>query len=304
MRTAVAGNYDIIGLVNSDVVMPANFIESMDAIFDSNESIASVTPWSNNVSAFSLPVGVASPITADAGFVSQLSAALTSINRGKVLPIPTGVGYCMMIPTSAVQQIGTMDPIFGRGYCEEVDWCQRARLLGFENVLALGAYVFHEGSGTNRDEGLLAHGMTTVPDHELIVRGRYPDYMDRVVQFFADGAFAATAADAWSQALRIVIADSGYDLVVGDPSTSVGATDRSVTVSAHENSDAARLSLHGMSAFLDLESLTEPSTVINQFGMPNRVRIMEPGRRGELYSQWALSKSIEVVSRVGYPGRA
>ena len=303
LKTALAHGYDVAGLVNSDVVLPVNLIETMNAAFDTDPMIGSITPWSNNVSAFSLPMGGAMPSIAEADFVSRMSSALFTVQGGEVVDIPTGVGYCMMIPVEAVRAVGVMDPIFGRGYCEEVDWCQRARLAGWRNVLSLGSFVYHEGSGTNRDEGLLAHGMTTVIENELIIRGRYVDYMQRVHGFFADNMFARRGEDALARALRIIIGESGYELVIGDPGTSVGAADRAITIAASGPTDRARLTLQGLAAFIDTSALADVEQFFAEFGTPSAVHIVEPGVNGERYATWARRGDVVVTERLAYPTR-
>jgi len=191
MLTALAGGYDCVGLINSDVVLPANLVDVVGRVLDADPSIASVTPWSNNVSLFSMSLGCSHTTMAAQPFVSALSAALWSTNGAAAIDLPTGVGFCMMIPTNAIREIGVMDPIFGRGYCEEVDWCQRARLGGRRNVLATGAFVYHEGAVTTTEAGLIQPGDTTIREHEMIITDRYPDYRQAVDMFFASGDFAA-----------------------------------------------------------------------------------------------------------------
>ncbi len=303
MKTALSEGYDIAGLVNSDVVLPSNIIQSMDAVFDSDDTIASVTPWSNNVSAFSLPMADADPEVAEGAFVSLISDSLLAEHGGSTLEIPTGVGYCLMMPTNVIRAVGVMDPIFGRGYCEEVDWCQRARSAGYRNVLSLGSFVYHEGSGTNRDEGLLAHGMTTVIEHELIVRGRYPDYESRVRDFLAGAELERLGRDSLSHALAAAVGTLGYSLIMGDPRITTGSHGDSITLSAAGTTNNARVSLRGMTAGAEMTPGFHPDELIERFGMPERLTVIEPGPAGELYANWARRSGIGVVERLAYPTR-
>ena len=106
MKTAVEEGYDIVGLVNSDVVLPANLIETMDAAFDADSMIGSITPWSNNVSAFSLPMSDGGPEIADIDFVDRLATSLFAQHGGASMEVPTGVGYCLLVPTDVVRRVG------------------------------------------------------------------------------------------------------------------------------------------------------------------------------------------------------
>lgn len=303
MKTAVERGYDVVGLVNSDVVLPGNFVESMDAAFAADSGIASITPWSNNVSAFSLPMAAAGSEIADNEIVDRLADSLFAQHCGRSMEIPTGVGYCLMIPTEVIRRVGVMDPIFGRGYCEEVDWCQRARLAGFRHVLSLGSFVYHEGSGTNRDEGLLAHGMTTVIEHELIIRGRYPDYVARVDEFLARPDLPALGRESLVHSLPSLVVDSDYRLILGDPIVSSIDMGRSITLSSSGGSADARICVFGMQTVVSFGPGFHPETLTEQYGLPRSVTVVEPGPAADLYVSWARRAGVDLIERLAYPAR-
>jgi GT2 family glycosyltransferase len=301
MKSGVDLGYDVVGLINSDVVLPSNLIAAMDAVFDSASDIASITPWSNNVSVFSLPMGYATVAQADVSFVDQLSSALAGSSGGRTVDIPTGVGYCMMIDVRAIGSVGLMDPIFGRGYCEEVDWCQRAFLAGQRHVLALGAYVYHEGGGTNRDEGLLAHGNTTVAEHEAIIRLRYPDYVDRVERFLASANLGELGRIELGRALTALARSNGYCLQVGSGITS----NEQVIVALPPNDPygQAVLSLNGIKASVEPGAglhWDEP-TVLERFGRPTSVVALEPGLVRKAFVDYAAREQIPLEQQMLYP---
>ena len=66
--------------------------------------------------------------------IDRVSLLLESHFVGRPFDIPVGVGFCMLVPVAIVHEVGLLDPIFGRGYCEEVDWCLRAKEFGYRNV--------------------------------------------------------------------------------------------------------------------------------------------------------------------------
>jgi GT2 family glycosyltransferase len=189
LRAESAG-YDYVVILNSDVIVPRNMIDSLVDSAESNGSIGSITAWSNNVSIFSLPNDDPDFHVGHIETVDHISELMRSEFASTVIDLPTGVGFCMMMSRSAIDEVGLFDPVFGRGYCEEVDWCQRAYESGLRNVLAPGVFVYHMGSASNREAGILAPGEKTVHTNEAIIDLRYPSYRDRLAEWTAKATIA------------------------------------------------------------------------------------------------------------------
>jgi GT2 family glycosyltransferase len=51
--------------------------------------------------------------------------------------------FCVLMPNSVQQKIGALDENFGWGYCEDDDYCYRARAAGFHLSLCPGSQVEH-----------------------------------------------------------------------------------------------------------------------------------------------------------------
>jgi hypothetical protein len=183
MLRGISAGYSHVVICNSDVILPANLADALLDVAQSDPAIGSITAWSNNVSIYSLPNDDPDTSLAHQGAVDFVSAALHGEFGAEAVDLPTGVGFCMMVPTGAIRAVGLMDPVFGRGYCEEVDWCQRGIALGYRSVLAPSAFVYHIGNASTRAEGLLARGHTSVWSHERVVDMRHPDYRRRVEAF-------------------------------------------------------------------------------------------------------------------------
>lgn len=209
---AMSGGYDYVFILNSDIVMPLNMVNAMIRVAESNAGVGSVTAWSNNVSVFSLPNTDSTGLLKRQDTVDWLSAELEREFGTMAIDIPTGVGFCLMIPVPVIEKVGLFDPVYGRGYCEEVDWCLRSRARGFRAVLAPSAFVFHQGSGSTGPAGMLASQATTVMEHEHIVDLRYPWYRTDV-QAFMDSHVLNASID---RALRALIfraaARNGYEV--------------------------------------------------------------------------------------------
>ncbi|HET7489414.1 MAG TPA: glycosyltransferase family 2 protein [Acidimicrobiales bacterium] len=187
---AVAGGYDYVFVLNSDIVMPINLVSAMIRVAESTAGVGSVTAWSNNVSVYSIPNDDTTGRLKRQDMVDWLSLELEREFGASAVDIPTGVGFCLLIPVPVIAKVGLFDPVYGRGYCEEVDWCLRSRARGFRAVLAPSTFVFHQGSASTMGAGMLAHeAANTVVEHEHIIDLRYPWYRADVEAFLASAPF-------------------------------------------------------------------------------------------------------------------
>ena len=201
---AEAEGYDACVLLNSDVVVPLNLVDSLAAVADTSTTIASVTAWANDVSVYSLANTQAAEMLSSQDRLDAVSASLAEEFGATGIELPTGVGFCLYIPQRAIADVGLLDPVFGRGYAEEVDWCCRATNAGWHHVLAPSAFVFHMGSATNSAAGVLQKGMRTVVVNEAIVDHRFPDYRDRLAEWAGRDPLAPIRA----RALRRLVSDA------------------------------------------------------------------------------------------------
>lgn len=186
---SLAADYDYTLIVNSDVVVPANLVARMVDVAECTRQVGSVTAWSNNVSMFSIPNDDTGAIRRPE-MVDWVSSELASEFGDAAFDVPTAVGFCMLLPTPVVREVGLFDPVYGRGYCEEVDWSLRAKALGFRAVLAPGTFVFHAGRGSTLSAGLVTRYQTSVGEHESIVTFRYPSYPSELQEFVEADALA------------------------------------------------------------------------------------------------------------------
>lgn len=292
MLAGLEGGYSHMVLCNSDTVLGAGSIGHMAEVAMSSPDIASVTAWSNNVSIFSLE-GNAEDLR-DPSRVDQIDRDLWATFETRAIDLPTGVGFCMLLPTAVIARIGVTDPVFGRGYCEEVDWCLRANAVGLRNVLAPGTFVFHDhGSVSSRAAGLLEEGVSTVWANEAIIDHRYPEYRRLVEEFMHVDELAALRATARS---AIVLGEmtNGYAAVVGDD----GSHEARVLIDPATGSCSLRA--FGLTVKDDFP--LGLASVIERVGRPpSGVLILSPGRVAEIVAEGAASYQIPVTRRAPYP---
>lgn len=138
-------DHDVV-LLNSDVVVPTDWLGRLIDEAYSLGNIGTVTPFSNNATICSFPDFLQEnpqPFDLD---VNTVDAAFRQ-SRLPCIEAPTGVGFCMYIRRACLNQIGLLnEQKFGRGYGEENDLCQRALKKGWLNLLSPNMYAYHEGS--------------------------------------------------------------------------------------------------------------------------------------------------------------
>ncbi|QQS54592.1 MAG: glycosyltransferase [Candidatus Competibacteraceae bacterium] len=140
------GNAPFVVLVNSDVIVTPGWLERLVACAERDPSIAAVNPFTNHASQINLP------LAPGANFFG-MDEYLQRHGPTAAADVVTGVGFCLLLRRSALEQVGVFDEIYGRGYCEESDLCMRLTTCGYRTVVAGDVYVYHKGRGTFTDRG-------------------------------------------------------------------------------------------------------------------------------------------------------
>jgi O-antigen biosynthesis protein len=170
-------------VMNSDVRVPANWLERlMRPIFD-DARVASTTPFSNRATICSFP-----NFCRDNDMLLGLDVDAIDRHFRAVRPpafpveLPTGLGFCMGMSRHFLERIGHFDEqTFGRGYGEENDWCCRAAQVGGSHALVENLFVEHDHGGS-----FTAAEKKQLMDANLKkLAVRHPAYFPRVHHFIA-----------------------------------------------------------------------------------------------------------------------
>jgi GT2 family glycosyltransferase len=303
LRGLQAG-YDAVVIANSDMVFPADLVPGLVAAASSVGSYGSVTAWSNNVSIFSLPNADPDRHLVDVHTVDWVSRTLGERFGDGVLPIPVGVGCCLMLATDVVREVGLFDPVFGRGYCEEVDLCLRAAAAGHPNVLALGTFVYHEGNASTKELGLLAPGHSTVIGHERIIDHRYPGYRQQVQDFLADDGFRVRRDEALARLVVDGAAHHGWTLDVSALQPGWPDDERAQLRASGEHPGVVRGRFRGFEQALPVTGSDMLGDLVDRIGRrPERVRVAEHSALAEGVVLTAGRSGVPTEVVLAYPER-
>lgn len=136
---------EYILLLNNDTVVTSGWLAGMRELLDHFPDAGIVGPMTNRAS------GV--QVVADVGYRSleELPSWVKGFrenNRYRVIPQRRIVGFCMLFKRELVEKIGFLDESFGPGNYEDDDYCLRAELAGYRNLVAGDIFIHHEGGAT------------------------------------------------------------------------------------------------------------------------------------------------------------
>ncbi|MDV6320552.1 glycosyltransferase [Chromohalobacter sp. HP20-39] len=141
-------------LLNSDVEVANDWLLRLQDCAYSRKQVASVTATANNATICSFPVFCEDNKLLSGHSVQSIDEVFRdSVPASMAVEVPSGVGCCMYLRRDAINKIGVFDQeVFGRGYGEENDWCQRAIQCGWKNLHALNVFVYHKGAVSFAEE--------------------------------------------------------------------------------------------------------------------------------------------------------
>ncbi|MGJ8609451.1 MAG: glycosyltransferase family 2 protein [Octadecabacter sp.] len=204
---------DHVVLLNSDALMPDAWASRLIQPLLTEPNAASVTPMSNDAEIFGAPV-MCVPVTLSPGEGDLIDrTAATFTGDGCVIEAPTGVGFCMAMHIDALRRYPQFDTTFGRGYGEEVDWCQKVRADGGRHLGLASLYVEHRGGQSFGS----AAKLELIARNNGVIANRYERYDAEVQDFITHDplytprlalalAWVAARADGQGHALPVYMA--------------------------------------------------------------------------------------------------
>lgn len=195
---AYFSQYDVV-LLNSDVIVPKDWLSRLIDEAYSRTNIGTVTPFSNNATICSFPNFIQEnpqPFNLD---VDTIDAVFRQVKLPCV-EAPTGVGFCLYIRRACLDELGYLnEEKFGRGYGEENDFCQRALKNGWLNLISPNIYAYHEGnvSFSSDKQALVDRAMQVIDE-------LHPNYHADVQKFIQNDPLKAARIARYIQLLSSI----------------------------------------------------------------------------------------------------
>lgn len=189
---------DDLLFLNSDTEVTAGAFDEMARVLEATGA-AICCPMSSNATFLSLP-RYQQPNNLPAGWTAQdmAEAVREAAGVGYATPIPTPVGFCMLVRRAAWDRWGPFDPAYGMGYGEEDELGQRVQAAGERVVAAMRAYVWHRG-GASFGESEATRERRRVNGQLLL--SRWPAYPATVRAFAQANPFRPMLERLWHRVL-------------------------------------------------------------------------------------------------------
>ncbi|HIJ88363.1 MAG TPA: glycosyltransferase [Desulfuromonadales bacterium] len=142
MQTA---NGSQIVLLNNDTVVTPGWLTGMSELLERYPDAGIVGPMTNSASGVQV---VEDPGYGTLNELPAWAASFRENNRYRVIRQRRIVGFCMLFRRELAENIGLLDENFGTGNFEDDDYCLRAELAGYRNMIAGDVFVHHEGGAT------------------------------------------------------------------------------------------------------------------------------------------------------------
>jgi GT2 family glycosyltransferase len=140
-------NGDNILLLNNDTIVTSNWLTNMITCLYSQEQVGAVGLVTNNISYYQKIPTNYSTLDEMHGFAATYNIS-DSNKWEECLKL---VGFCMLIKTSVVQEIGLLDEVFTPGNYEDDDYSLRIRLNGYRLMVCRDTFIHHYGSASFKE---------------------------------------------------------------------------------------------------------------------------------------------------------
>jgi GT2 family glycosyltransferase len=184
MQRAVSAAYDAVVIMSAETIVPSNLIPALIRPLVEGRSVSCTSAWSSNSGVYSIPNADPDRLAENPDTVDWVSERLNEEFNGSSVPIPSGAGSCVAFPTTKIDDIGLMDPVFSSIDSAVIDWCLRSHAMGYQSVLAPSCF-YCAGHGASTGKSLIGGSDRTDHIRQTITEERFPSYASQLTEFTA-----------------------------------------------------------------------------------------------------------------------
>lgn len=294
-------------LLNSDAFLSAGCLDRLLTLANATLDVGTLTPLSNNGVVTSFPQSFNFNELPDDYELSRLDSAAAGADLEPV-ELPHGIGFCLFVTRWCWKAVGGLPLAYGQGYYEDVEFCLRARDLGFRNLCATNVYVAHAGSRSFR-----ASKRALVVENAKRLETRYPGYHAEYSAFQAANPFQPTFAK-----LERFIAPAPHDVLLVSPTFQLSAAlniwliqeshlkERYLTLSARSDPRGASIILRSetgglpQSVEFSAAGQNEQQALLDYISQSKvrSVLLYDPARLSDFFTKIIMSLKIPVQALV------
>jgi len=146
---AAAARGEFVAVCNSDIIVTPGWLDHLVSAMWENPSLAVVSPVTNYVGEGPQLDPIAEHVTPETANIYAQQVA----DRSGVQLVPDRlVFFCVLLRKQYFDFLGGISGVFKLGNYEDDDFCLRARMAGFTLGIVPGAFVFHYGSRTFKEQ--------------------------------------------------------------------------------------------------------------------------------------------------------
>lgn len=144
-RGIAAARGDYLVILNNDTVVTRGWLLTMFRHFQRNPKLGLLGSVTNNIG------NEARIDTISYTSLEEMPRAAkpyTLTHLADLYPLRTAAFFCVMLPRSVWNAVGTLDENYGRGFFEDDDYCRRVEQAGWEIGCAEDVFIHHHLSAT------------------------------------------------------------------------------------------------------------------------------------------------------------
>lgn len=138
-------------LLNNDTVVTPGWLSGMNELLERYPDAGIIGPMTNSASG----IQVVQEVEYTPESLPTWVEAFHQRHRYRIIPQRRIVGFCMLFRRELIEKVGLLDEAFGAGNYEDDDFCLRAELAGFRNMIAGDVFIHHEGGASFSGNNLI-----------------------------------------------------------------------------------------------------------------------------------------------------